>query len=399
MPNAAHDRATLLTKTAIRAVATAVAAIAFAALVSQGASLAVTATRPTAAVLAPAIVESAPSARHASAESEEASQPETVDATTLETAGSLDPAPEPKTRPAPPEGLASLRGEREAYVIRKVRRAIGRFPGGRDLDPASSSCAVVGNSGGALRGRGHGASIDGHDAVFRVNNAPTAGFERDVGAKTNASFVNGHILHACRTASSVPGVGSECGPCWPYDEGGGVLLVAYLVEAFHIDDADACGRINAAHGGNLHVVDRQMMTLCDRIVRPYASENIPRTLPRARWREAAVNRRKVRLHFSTGVQAVVFALALCRNVTLYGFGQGPGEGGQGDGVGEGSRERGRPPAPSSSWHHYFENETVEEYLDHDYAGERLFLHDLGEGNPIHPRLLKIQPMPKVTLVP
>ncbi len=30
-------------------------------------------------------------------------------------------------------------------------------------------------SSGVLRRRGHGASIDGHDRVFRINQAPTAG--------------------------------------------------------------------------------------------------------------------------------------------------------------------------------------------------------------------------------
>ena len=46
------------------------------------------------------------------------------------------------------------------------------------------SCAVVGGGGGLVGSR-QGASIDGHDLVFRVNVALTKGFERDVGTKMN----------------------------------------------------------------------------------------------------------------------------------------------------------------------------------------------------------------------
>ncbi|KAK2494178.1 hypothetical protein MC885_019085 [Smutsia gigantea] len=44
-------------------------------------------------------------------------------------------------------------------------------------------CAVVGNSGN-LRESWYGPQIDSHDFVLRMNKAPTAGFEADVGSKT-----------------------------------------------------------------------------------------------------------------------------------------------------------------------------------------------------------------------
>ncbi|KFO30978.1 CMP-N-acetylneuraminate-beta-galactosamide-alpha-2, 3-sialyltransferase 1 [Fukomys damarensis] len=49
-------------------------------------------------------------------------------------------------------------------------------------------CAVVGNSGN-LRESLYGADIDSHDFVLRMNKAPTAGFEADVGSKTTHHLV------------------------------------------------------------------------------------------------------------------------------------------------------------------------------------------------------------------
>ncbi|XP_018430734.1 PREDICTED: CMP-N-acetylneuraminate-beta-galactosamide-alpha-2,3-sialyltransferase 2, partial [Nanorana parkeri] len=49
-------------------------------------------------------------------------------------------------------------------------------------------CAVVGNSGN-LRGSGYGKDIDGHDFIMRINQAPTLGYERDVGCKTTHHFM------------------------------------------------------------------------------------------------------------------------------------------------------------------------------------------------------------------
>lgn len=49
-------------------------------------------------------------------------------------------------------------------------------------------CAVVGNSGN-LRESWYGPQIDSHDFVLRMNKAPTAGFEADVGSKTTHHLV------------------------------------------------------------------------------------------------------------------------------------------------------------------------------------------------------------------
>jgi len=45
------------------------------------------------------------------------------------------------------------------------------------------SCAIV-SSSGALLQHSHGEDIDGHDVIFRINSAPTEGFEQHVGSRT-----------------------------------------------------------------------------------------------------------------------------------------------------------------------------------------------------------------------
>ena len=52
-----------------------------------------------------------------------------------------------------------------------------------------SSCAVVSNAGSLLDSL-HGDAIDAHSCVFRMNRAPTAGYEAHVGSTTTLDYVN-----------------------------------------------------------------------------------------------------------------------------------------------------------------------------------------------------------------
>jgi hypothetical protein len=55
--------------------------------------------------------------------------------------------------------------------------------------PRFGTCAVVGNSP-SLKQYNYGKEIDAHDAVLRLNYAPTAGYEQFVGSKTTIRLVN-----------------------------------------------------------------------------------------------------------------------------------------------------------------------------------------------------------------
>lgn len=58
-----------------------------------------------------------------------------------------------------------------------------------DLALKCNTCALV-SSSGMLQGSNAGSQIDSADCVFRLNSAPTLGYERDVGSKTNVRVVS-----------------------------------------------------------------------------------------------------------------------------------------------------------------------------------------------------------------
>jgi len=58
----------------------------------------------------------------------------------------------------------------------------------------SDNIAIVGSSG-ILRGSECGNIIDSHNDVIRFNRAPTANFEKDVGAKTTLRVINNHVFN------------------------------------------------------------------------------------------------------------------------------------------------------------------------------------------------------------
>ncbi|XP_033631344.1 alpha-N-acetyl-neuraminyl-2,3-beta-galactosyl-1,3-N-acetyl-galactosaminide alpha-2,6-sialyltransferase-like [Asterias rubens] len=63
--------------------------------------------------------------------------------------------------------------------------------GNKSIKFQCNQCAIV-SSSGQLLGTGAGPQIDNNDCVFRMNNAPTKGYERDVGQRTTARVI-GHV--------------------------------------------------------------------------------------------------------------------------------------------------------------------------------------------------------------
>ncbi|GAB4819905.1 hypothetical protein N2152v2_006951 [Parachlorella kessleri] len=135
---------------------------------------------------------------------------------------------------------------------------------------AYSSCAVVGSSGSLLLHRA-GPQIDGHEAVFRFNAAPTAGYEPHAGSRTTHRVTN--------LAS------------WGFREGPGeaVLVHASLPQAVE------------GLAWNGRQPQPQRLFSLDPDFEAYMT-------------------RSFSFAPSQGLFGVVLALQTCRRVTLYGFG-------------------------------------------------------------------------------
>lgn len=200
-----------------------------------------------------------------------------------------------------------LQGERSPKSINEtIQELFEIIPGGRDqlLERSSSQCrkcAVVGNSGN-LKQSEYGQEIDSHDFVFRMNKAPTAGFEADVGSKTTHHFIYPES----------------------YRELGGnvsmVLIPFKILDLRWVISALTTGTINHTY----LPVPRKITANKDKILvyhplfMKYVYDN---------WLQHHGR------YPSTGFLVVIFALHVCDEVSLYGFGADS----------------------KGNWHHYWEN--------------------------------------------
>ena len=80
-------------------------------------------------------------------------------------------------------------GDRDTYISQppRISQAVRQLPPSQHPDMHFNlkcrTCSLVGNSQ-MLLGSNAGSKIDSSECVFRINNAPTVSFEKDVGSKT-----------------------------------------------------------------------------------------------------------------------------------------------------------------------------------------------------------------------
>uniref|UniRef100_A0A0D9V807 Sialyltransferase-like protein n=1 Tax=Leersia perrieri TaxID=77586 RepID=A0A0D9V807_9ORYZ len=214
-----------------------------------------------------------------------------------------------------------------------------------------SSCAVVGNSGILLRAT-HGALIDSHAAVFRLNNARISGYAANVGAKTNLSFINSNVLHLCARR---PG-------CFCHPYGDGVPILLYICQAAHFLDVASCNASSGSrHAASISVTDPRLDVLCARIVKYYSLRRFVAETGRAA-EEWSTTRDAAMFHYSSGMQAIMVAVGVCDRVSVFGFGKA-----------------------ADAKHHYHSNQKAELDL-HDYDAEYAFYRDLAERPQVVPFL-------------
>ncbi|XP_045389932.1 CMP-N-acetylneuraminate-beta-galactosamide-alpha-2,3-sialyltransferase 2 isoform X1 [Lemur catta] len=168
-------------------------------------------------------------------------------------------------------------------------------------------CAVVGNSGN-LRGSGYGQDVDGHNFIMRMNQAPTVGFEQDVGSRTTHHFMYPE------SAKNLPANVSF------------VLVPFKALDLLWIASALSTGQIRFTYAPvkSFLRVDKEKVQIYNPAFFKYIHD---------RWTEHHGR------YPSTGMLVLFFALHVCDEVNVYGFG---------------ADSRG-------NWHHYWENNR--------YAGE------------------------------
>lgn len=150
------------------------------------------------------------------------------------------------------------------------------------LPTAVSSCSVVGNSGNLL-GSGYGEKIDANDWVIRINEAPTEGYETDVGSKTTHHFIQTY------SAANIKASGRDFRP--DVD----MLFVIFTEEQKRWFDAHRRSTLAGIPDDKL------------RILHPAFFHSVDR------WWLAVSSP-------STGILAIALAMRHCKKVEVFGFG-------------------------------------------------------------------------------
>ncbi|KAL7868432.1 hypothetical protein SRHO_G00098160 [Serrasalmus rhombeus] len=162
------------------------------------------------------------------------------------------------------------------------------------------TCAVVGNSGN-LEGSHYGPLIDAHDFVIRINKAPTAGFEKDVGSKTTH--------HAIYPESAVDMDNSTHLVLVPFK----ILDLEWLISVF------TTKHITRTYTGVKSTVQADMDKVM--ILHPEFMRYVHEI-----WLQ------KQGKYPSTGFIMLVFSLHICDQVNVFGFGA----------------------SKDGNWHHYYD---------------------------------------------
>ncbi|KAG7319075.1 hypothetical protein KOW79_017549 [Hemibagrus wyckioides] len=191
-------------------------------------------------------------------------------------------------------------------IMKTMFKVISRPEKKRHQSNQCQKCAVVGNSGNLLQSK-YGDLINNHSVVFRMNKAVTWGFEQYVGNKTTH-----HIMYPESAVDLAPGVHL-------------VLLPFKLRDLEWVASALSTGKIKKTYMRvkDLVQADKDKVMVVNPSFFKYTHD---------RWTEQHGR------YPSTGMLAIVFALHLCDEVSVFGYGADS----------------------QGNWHHYWE--------DNKYAG-------------------------------
>lgn len=197
---------------------------------------------------------------------------------------------------------AAQGGDAAASLNHHVSTFLGTHAAKKKRGPVSG--AVVGN-GSTLRESGYGQEIDRHDYVFRMNSAPTQGYETDVGSRTtfNSGINNRRYKDALYPLETIAIVLGGVRTLEPMD----LQQKRSREITLRTDIGDLSG-------------DRPVLAVSDAFVDRLYDQ----------WITAGDS--TAFFQASTGFRSVVLALHLCDCVDVYGFG---------------------PDAQGRLWHYYY----------------------------------------------
>mmetsp|Transcript_38674 Transcript_38674/g.98908 ORF Transcript_38674/g.98908 Transcript_38674/m.98908 type:complete len:470 (+) Transcript_38674:123-1532(+) len=167
-----------------------------------------------------------------------------------------------------------------------------------------ASCAVVGNAGNLAWSR-YGAEIDRHEAVFRLNKAPTTGFEEQVGTNTTYRYMNGDQF----SVYAAEGWDSETGEMQRLPvHMGGIIIVSYSSPATM---AKELPRVREHHPD-------EKLTTASYYLHRYTNFVLNQFRQCANMRNEG--RSFSRTKATSGIKALLAALHMCKHVSVYGIG-------------------------------------------------------------------------------
>ncbi|XP_034565529.1 alpha-N-acetyl-neuraminyl-2,3-beta-galactosyl-1,3-N-acetyl-galactosaminide alpha-2,6-sialyltransferase [Notolabrus celidotus] len=189
--------------------------------------------------------------------------------------------------PTPAEKGSTLRG-----YMRISPRGMDQF-----LDIHCNHCALV-SSSGHLLGAGAGEEIDKTGCVLRMNNAPTLGFERDVGSRTTVRVVS-HTSVPRLVKNESYYFGQSVNTTYVFwgpernmrQDGKGLIYDALMKTAKRYPST------------SMYAVTREKVESCDNVF-----EN-----------ETGKNRIKTGTYLSTGFFTMILAIEMCDSIQVYGM--------------------------------------------------------------------------------
>jgi len=164
------------------------------------------------------------------------------------------------------------------------------------------TCAVVGSSSSLLKS-GYGMDIDQHDAVFRINSAPTRGFYKDVGSFTTFRVSYGSNCMAAIVVDVVPSHG--------------ICTVDHTAKV-HIDPLFRKRVAEVALATRLHNPEYENFLFNQTKIKNFRDVHMYYHL-----QNKAAAYYGLHVHGpSSGFNAIIASLDLCESIDLYGFDHG-----------------------------------------------------------------------------